>query len=141
MKLFTLEEAEALLRKARDEVLAMQACKREIDVLREALVDVAGRATGNGHVQEEAAVAEKRRKAEALVEQLNERLARLNEWGIEMKGLDEGLLDFPSDRDGRVVYLCWRVGEERIAFWHEIASGFAGRHPLSAVLPRSLAIV
>ncbi len=130
MKLFTLEEAEALLPKARDEVLAMQACKREIDVLREALVDVAGRATGNGHVHEEAAVAEKRRKAEALVEQLNERLARLNEWGIEMKGLDEGLLDFPSDRDGRVVYLCWRVGEERIAFWHEIDSGFAGRQPL-----------
>jgi hypothetical protein len=130
MKLFTLAEAEAMLPKAREEVLAMQACKREIDLLREALVDVAGRATGNGHVQEEAAVAEKRRKAEALVEQLNERLARLNEWGIEMKGLDEGLLDFPSDRDGRVVYLCWRVGEERIAFWHEIDSGFAGRQPL-----------
>jgi hypothetical protein len=130
MKLFTLAEAEAMLPKAREEVLAMQACKREIDLLREALVDVAGRATGNGHVHEEAAVAEKRRKAEALVEQLNERLARLNEWGIEMKGLDEGLLDFPSDRDGRVVYLCWRVGEERIAFWHEIDSGFAGRQPL-----------
>jgi hypothetical protein len=130
MKLFTLAEAEAMLPKAREEVLAMQACKREIDLLREALVDVAGRATGNGHVHEEAAVAEKRRKAEALVEQLNERLARLNEWGIEMKGLDEGLLDFPSDRGGRVVYLCWRVGEERIAFWHEIDSGFAGRQPL-----------
>jgi hypothetical protein len=130
LKLFTIEEAEALLPQARDEVRAMQACKREIDVLREVLVDVADRATGNGHVQEEVAVAEKRRRAEALVEQLNERLARLNEWGIEMKGLDEGLLDFPSDRDGRVVYLCWRLGEERIAFWHEIDAGFAGRQPL-----------
>jgi len=130
LKLFTIEEAEALLPQARDEVRAMQACKREIDALREVLVDVADRATGNGHVQEEVAVAEKRRRAEALVEQLNERLARLNEWGIEMKGLDEGLLDFPSDRDGRVVYLCWRLGEERIAFWHEIDAGFAGRQPL-----------
>jgi len=130
LKLFTIEEAEALLPQARDEVRAMQACKREIDVLRDVLVDVADRATGNGHVQEEVAVAEKRRRAEALVEQLNERLARLNEWGIEMKGLDEGLLDFPSDRDGRVVYLCWRLGEERIAFWHEIDAGFAGRQPL-----------
>jgi hypothetical protein len=130
LKLFTLEEAEALLPKARDELLAMQACKREIDVLREALVDVAGRATGNGHVKDEDSVAEKRRRAEALVEQLNERLARLNEWGIELKGLDEGLLDFPSEREGRVVYLCWKLGEERIAWWHEIDVGFAGRQPL-----------
>ncbi|MEX0749755.1 MAG: DUF2203 domain-containing protein [Dehalococcoidia bacterium] len=130
MKLFTLEEAEALLPQARDEVLAMQSCKREIDVLREALVDAAGRATGNGHVKDEEALAEKRRKAEALVQQLNERLARLNEWGVELKGLDEGLLDFPSEREGRVVYLCWRLGEEHITTWHEIDAGFGGRQAL-----------
>lgn len=130
MKLFTLEEAEALLPKARDEVLAMQACKREIDALREMLSDVAGRSAGNGHVKDEESVAEKRRRAEALVAQLNERLARLNAWGVEMKGLDDGLLDFPSEREGRVVYLCWRIGEERIAHWHEIDAGFAGRKPL-----------
>jgi hypothetical protein len=130
LKLFTLEEAQALLPDAREEVLAMQECKRAIDLLREDLSDVAGRSSGNGHVHDEAAVGEKRRKAEALVAQLNERLARLNEWGIEMKGLDEGLLDFPSDRDGRVVYLCWRLGEDRIGFWHELDEGFAGRQPL-----------
>ena len=130
MKLFTLAEAEALLPTAREELLAMQACKREIDVLREGLVEVGERATGNGHVKDEAFVAEKRRKAEALVEQLNERLARLNEWGVELKGLDEGLLDFPSDRDGRVVYLCWKFDEPRIDWWHEIDAGFGGRQPL-----------
>jgi hypothetical protein len=130
LRLFTLEEAEALLPRARDEVLAMQQCKREIDVLREALVDVSDRATGNGHVKDEGSVAEKRRKAEALVAQLNERLARLNGWGVEMKGLEEGLLDFPSEREGRVVYLCWRVGEDHIGFWHDIDAGFAGRQPL-----------
>jgi hypothetical protein len=130
LKLFTLEEAEALLPTARDELLAMQACKRQIDELREGLGDVAGRATGNGHVRDENAIAEKRRRAEALVAQLNERLARINEWGIELKGLDEGLLDFPSERDGRVVYLCWRLGEDHIAWWHEIQAGFAGREPL-----------
>jgi hypothetical protein len=130
VKLFTLEEAEALLPRAREEVLAMQACKRQIDTLRENLVDAADRATGNGHVKDEDALAEKRRGAEALVEQLNQRLARLNQWGIEMKGLDEGLLDFPSEREGRVVYLCWKVGEDRIAWWHDIDVGFAGRQPL-----------
>ena len=108
----------------------MQACKRDIDVLREDLVGAADKATGNGHVKDEDSLAEKRRKAEALVEQLNERLSRLNGWGIELKGLDEGLLDFPSDRDGRVVYLCWRLGEDHIAWWHDIDVGVAGRQPL-----------
>jgi hypothetical protein len=130
LKLFTLDEAEALLPKARDELLAMQGCKRQIDALREGLQGVAGRATGNGHVHDEDAIAEQRRRAEALVQQLNERLARLNGWGVELKGLDEGLLDFPSEREGRVVYLCWRLGEERIAWWHELDSGFASRQPL-----------
>jgi hypothetical protein len=61
---------------------------------------------------------------------LNGRLAALNEWGVEIKSIDDGLADFPSDRDGRIVYLCWKLGEDRIAWWHEIADGFAG-HPAS----------
>lgn len=130
MKLYTLDEAEAMLPQIRDEIVGMQEAKREIDTLRVGLQEVAHSATGNGHVKDENALAEKRRRAEALVEQLNERLARINGWGIELKGIDEGLIDFPSDRDGRVVYLCWRLGEDRIAWWHEIESGFAGRQPL-----------
>jgi hypothetical protein len=130
MKLFTLAEAEAMLPQIREELLAMQACKSEVDGLRGDLEHAIGKSSGNGHVRDENALAEKRRRAEAMVEEINERLGRLNEWGVELKGLDEGLIDFPSDRDGRVVYLCWRLGEERIEWWHEIDSGFAGRQPL-----------
>jgi hypothetical protein len=46
-------------------------------------------------------------------------------------GLEHGLLDFPTRLDGRWVYLCWRLGEEELAAWHEIADGFAGRKPLT----------
>ncbi|MDE3095926.1 MAG: DUF2203 domain-containing protein [Chloroflexota bacterium] len=130
MIVFTLEQAEALLPQVRDEILAMQALKREIDDLRGGLAQVVERATGNGHVRSEDAIAAQRRHAERLVEQLNERLARLNAWGVELKGLDEGLIDFPGEREGRAVYLCWRLGEERIAWWHELDAGFAGRQPL-----------
>lgn len=127
---FTLEEAEALLPQVREELLAMQECKRRIDGLRDEMTGEAGKASGNGHVRDENALAEKRRQAEGLVNQLNERLARLNAWGVELKGLDEGLVDFPSERDGRIVYLCWRLGEEHIAWWHDIDTGFSGRQPL-----------
>ena len=55
-----------------------------------------------------------------------EELARL---GIKFKGFD-GLCDFPSLRDGREVYLCWRLGEADVRFWHEVNAGFAGRQPV-----------
>jgi hypothetical protein len=50
--------------------------------------------------------------------------------GVELKDIEEGLVDFRSMRDGRIVYLCWRQGEDTIAFWHELDAGFAGRQPL-----------
>ena len=130
MKLFTLAEAEALLPQVRDELLAMQDCKRRVDMVRGDLEQAAEKSTGNGHVRDENALAEKRRQAEALVAEINERLARINGWGVELKGLDEGLIDFPSERDGRTVYLCWKLGEDRIAWWHDLDTGFAGRQPL-----------
>jgi hypothetical protein len=128
--MFTLAQAEALLPQVRDELRAMQALKAEIDLLREALAHAVERSAGNGHVRSEDALAAQRRRAEELVEQLNERLARLNAWGVERMGHDEGLIDFPSEREGRVVYLCWKLGEDRIAFWHDLDTGFAGRQPL-----------
>ena len=130
MRLFTLDEAEALLPAVREELLAMQRCKAQIDAIRGELDAATRTSAGNGHVRDEGALGERRRQAEGLVEEINQRLARINEWGVELKGLDEGLVDFPHERGGRVVFLCWRLGEERIGWWHELDTGFAGRQPL-----------
>jgi len=51
--------------------------------------------------------------------------------GVHVKDLRTGLVDFPYDRDGRIVYLCWKPDEDEIAWWHETDSGFAGRKPLT----------
>ena len=130
MRLFTVAEAEATLETLREHVVAMQACKREIDGLREQLSRAAEKSGGNGHVQDRNELAKARRRAETLVERMNEHLAAINAEGVELKDADQGLLDFPSDRDGRVVYLCWKLGEDRIAWWHDVDAGFAGRQPL-----------
>jgi len=53
-------------------------------------------------------------------------------------GLEYGLLDFPTRLDGRWVYLCWRLGEEELCAWHEVADGFAGRKPLTQKLARKM---
>ncbi len=57
-------------------------------------------------------------------------IERIREHGVILKDLDMGLLDFPHEREGRVVFLCWHPPEERVDFWHEIEAGYAGRQPL-----------
>ena len=57
-------------------------------------------------------------------------LQQINELGVQIKDLDIGLFDFPHIRDGREVFLCWKKGEKKIAFWHELDEGFQGRQPL-----------
>lgn len=55
---------------------------------------------------------------------------QIKDMGVVLKDADKGLCDFPYMRQGRVVYLCWQLGEENIGFWHDIETGFAGREPL-----------
>ena len=57
-------------------------------------------------------------------------VAALNGMGIQLKGPLEGLIDFPSIRNGEPVELCWKLGEERVEHWHKIGEGFAGRRKL-----------
>jgi hypothetical protein len=57
-------------------------------------------------------------------------VASLNGMGIQLKGPLEGLIDFPSYRDGELIELCWKIGEEKVAHWHHIGEGFAGRKRL-----------
>lgn len=57
-------------------------------------------------------------------------LAELNGLAIQVRDPEKGLIDFPAERDGEEIFLCWRLGEDTVAWWHPIDSGFAGRQPL-----------
>ncbi len=61
---------------------------------------------------------------------LRERLSEIQRLGIQIKDLDRGLVDFPSIRNGREVFLCWELEEDDIEFWHDLDSGYAGRERL-----------
>jgi hypothetical protein len=122
-RLFTVEEANALLPKLLE---LLEDVARHRDALRERaphmepIIRSAG-ANGGG-----------RAGSEYGVEAYNLYLAveRIRELGVILKDLDAGLLDFPHEREGRVVFLCWHPPEERVAFWHEIEAGYAGRQPI-----------
>ena len=57
-------------------------------------------------------------------------LETLEESGIVLRDIDRGLVDFPALSDGREIYLCWELGEDEVAYWHELEAGFGGRQPL-----------
>ena len=59
-------------------------------------------------------------------------LQQVKEMGVLLKDVDKGLCDFPYMRNGRVVYLCWHLGEQTIEYWHDIEAGFTGREPLDS---------
>jgi hypothetical protein len=61
---------------------------------------------------------------------LRRELEALADAGVILRDAESGLIDFPAHREGREVFLCWRVGEERVAHWHGMEAGFAGRRPL-----------
>ena len=63
-------------------------------------------------------------------EELLKAVLNLNSMGIQLKGPLEGLIDFPSYRDGELIELCWKLGEERVEHWHRIGEGFTGRKKL-----------
>ena len=126
---FTRAEAEALLPRITPvlhEIQRLRQAQREHD---EALAADRAKVLGNGHLPPEQ-LREHQRESLAAERQVA-RLARaLGELGVVVKDLDTGLVDFLALRDDRPIYLCWRLGEPRIAWWHEIETGFAGRMPL-----------
>jgi hypothetical protein len=70
------------------------------------------------------------------IERLAELIDELSDVGVELKDYENGLIDFIGRHEGRDVYLCWKLGEERITHWHEITAGFAGRKPVSLLHER-----
>ena len=122
-RLFTVEEANALLPTLR-EILEDVATHR--DALREKaphMEPVLRSAIGNGGG---------RTASEYGVEayRLYLDIEHISQLGVVLKDLDMGLLDFPHEREGRIVFLCWHPPEESIMYWHDLEAGYAGRQPL-----------
>jgi hypothetical protein len=122
-RLFTVEEANALLptlRKILDEAALHREALREKAPRMEPILRAAI-SNGGGRVGSEYGLEAYR---------LYLAVERIRELGVVLKDLDMGLLDFPHEREGRVVFLCWHPPEESVAFWHDLDAGYAGRQPL-----------
>ena len=130
MRTFTPAEANAALDEIRPIAERMVAHRRALLEAQIKQAQLVTRIAGNGgdFTPEEVrgAAAEVTREVDGIAECIR----RINELGVEVKDLDEGLLDFPARRRDEDVLLCWKVGEPEVAFWHGLEEGFAGRKPL-----------
>jgi hypothetical protein len=127
---FTPDEANELLPTIRALAESMVERRRaHLDAL-ERQEQLETRIRGNGGGIPPAELAE----VAAVVDREARELARIvdeiGEHGVQVKDVDEGLVDFPALRRGETVLLCWKVGEEEIGYWHTVDDGFAGRRPL-----------
>ncbi len=135
-KYFKLHEAQELLPTIGSHLERARKQKQKIDGLERDLTQAAARIMMVGGSRPPyAELAKKKSDREQLTNQLQEAVDQINETGCVVKDLDEGLVDFPSLREGEEVYLCWKLGERRIEYWHGIHEGFAGRKPLNASTP------
>jgi hypothetical protein len=126
---FTREEAEALLPAITVVLRRIQESHRNVQALEVELGELQTLSMGNGHHLYER-ILQLQQEVVTHVQELRDALEELQAFGCELKDPETGLIDFLSLRDGQEVYLCWKLGEERIEFWHYLHTGFAGRQPL-----------
>lgn len=125
MKIFSVEEANALIPTVRRIVESIQRQhNRLLSFQAAARYAAEGAEQGGGGMTDGAAYV-------VILVELAERAGELEALGIQLKDYGRGLIDFPSLRDGRVVLLCWQLGEgDEVEWWHDVDAGFAGRQPL-----------
>lgn len=125
MKIFTVQEANALLPNVKVIVEKIQRAHRRLSTYRDEAKKAAEAAEQGGGGLSDGVVYAK------VLTELTIQLAELDALGVQLKDFERGLIDFPSLRDGRVVLLCWQLGEgDELEWWHDIDAGFAGRTPL-----------
>src|SRR6187551_3342631 len=72
-----------------------------------------------------------RLRMQGLIDQMAAGVARIDAMGITLRDIEKGLVDFPALVSGRQIWLCWRLGETSVDWWHDLEAGFSGRRPLS----------
>lgn len=128
---FTLQQAERLLPEVESAIREAVALKAEHQKAEEELHASMQRVMMLGGVDlDRKAFLEQRARREGSALRLKEVIERIHEIGCVVKDLDIGLIDFPSLLRGQEVYLCWKLGETGIAFWHHVEDGFKGRQPI-----------
>jgi len=126
---FTLEEANALVPWLQEKFLEMELRRQQYVTAQKRFDEIVHDPAKDGSTPDPE-LAETAASVKTLAAQVEDMVQEILDKGIILRDVSSGLVDFPSQRDGREVFLCWIGGEERIEFWHETNRGFEHREPL-----------
>ncbi|MGA9041726.1 MAG: DUF2203 domain-containing protein [Terriglobales bacterium] len=128
---FTLEEAQSLLPVLESLLRTSIDGKKLIESVDAELQETAHRVFLNGGMFLNVVhLARRKAEREKTIQRVRDAMAEIDAIGVQVKDLDIGLLDFPCKVDGKIVLLCWKLGEQGITHWHGTEEGFAGRKPI-----------
>jgi len=130
-RFFTLQQAEQLLPVVESAIRDAIALKSQYQEAEEEWQNFSRRVTMLGGVLvDHSKIADRKSHRESIVLRLKEAIEKIQDQGCVIKDLDIGLVDFPTLLRGEEVYLCWKLGERGIGFWHGVQEGFQGRKPI-----------
>ncbi len=125
MKVFTLDEANKTLTKVRPVVARIRLIHSKVAEYREFSLAASNSSQFGGGGMEGGS------RYVKLLTEFGRQTSKLDSLGVQIKDFSRGLIDFPCERDGRIVLLCWQLGEgDEIEWWHDMEAGFAGRQPI-----------
>jgi hypothetical protein len=143
-RFFSIDAANAAIPELRDILETLRDERSQLIALRDEFAHAAARETaqtpGEGSPNQppdsgdDASDSEERRRIrlrmQGVIDQMQAGVARIDELGVTLREIETGLIDFPALVSGRQVWLCWRLGEGDVEWWHELGDGFGGRQPL-----------
>ena len=127
---FSIETANELLPWLEQQFKNLRMVNGDLANHKKTLADLLRNRGNNGHSSSEEVILSTREVVDRLTANMQEVLKGIDDLGILVRNIEMGLVDFPAERDGRLIYLCWISGESTVAFWHETNVGFTDRQPL-----------
>jgi hypothetical protein len=125
-RIYTIDEANALIPQVRAVLLQLAVEQRRLDASH---AEMHRQLEANGDPGSAAAAGRQEAEVADIREGMRTLLLHLSEMGVELRDLEMGLIDFPGERDGAAVWLCWRLADASVAFWHPTDEGYASRRP------------
>lgn len=123
---YTIDEANALIPQVRAVLLQLAVQQRRLDASH---AEMHRQLDANGGPEGAVAAGRQETETAEIREGMRTLLMHLSELGVELRDLEMGLVDFPGAREGEPVWLCWRLSDARVAFWHPTDEGYATRRP------------
>jgi len=134
-RFFTLQQAQELIPQLESWLRAALEAKSEAQEVDQELSDLSTRIALTGGIEIDPwATASRKADRSRATARFKEAMESIGKTGCLVKDLDTGLLDFPALLENQEVYLCWRLGEEQIEYWHHVDAGVAGRRPITGEL-------